>query len=145
MVTHELNHLLRIPTGFVHRDQRLSTQYGESETIKADAFGDLLQVKFDTRLFGVGQVCFRLTEHDERSQGCAWFTERTKYVECATEYKNQNHRAAPISCASATGKHSSPTIGFPRRSNFGQWAECNKQKSKKVHAEMQKGAIQNPR
>ena len=60
VVTHELNHLLRISFGFVQPEQRLSTQHGKRETIEADAFGDLLQVKFDTRLFIIGQIWVRL-------------------------------------------------------------------------------------
>ena len=68
VVTHEPDQLLRVLFGFVQPKQRFSTQYGECEAIKADALGDLLQVKFDTCLFGVWQIWLWLEKHDSRSQ-----------------------------------------------------------------------------
>lgn len=62
---HEPNYLLRTLLGFVQPNQRLATQHGACKAIKADAIGDLLQVKLDARLFGDGQVCFWLEKHVE--------------------------------------------------------------------------------
>jgi hypothetical protein len=42
----------------------LSVHHGQTQTIKTDAFGNLLKVKFNPSLLGVGQVWFGFEEHD---------------------------------------------------------------------------------
>lgn len=64
MVTDEINDLPWSLFRLKSPKQRFSTENWQLKTIKADAFGDLLQVKFDSSLFGVWQIRLGLEKHD---------------------------------------------------------------------------------
>jgi hypothetical protein len=64
VVADEPNHLQGSLFGFEQAKQYSTTQHRQLKTTKTNAFGNLLQMKFDSRLIGIWQIWFRLEKHD---------------------------------------------------------------------------------